>query len=57
VMNVLITEDGVHTKNVEGLIQMGECMMKIEKPWEEFYCDKCVHCFQGFFFLLNYDFL
>lgn len=20
--------------------------MKIEKPWEEFYCDKCVHCFQ-----------
>lgn len=21
--------------------------MKIEKPWEEFACDKCIHCFQN----------
>ena len=20
--------------------------MKIEKPWEEFYCEKCANCFQ-----------
>ena len=20
--------------------------MKIEKPWEEFYCDECIHCVQ-----------
>ena len=20
--------------------------MKIQKPWEEFFCDKCIHCFQ-----------
>ena len=20
--------------------------MKIKKPWEEFFCDKCTHCFQ-----------
>lgn len=44
--NVLTTEDGVHTKDVEGLIQMGECTMKIERPWEEFFCEKCVYCFQ-----------
>ena len=24
----------------------GDINMKIEKPWEECFCDKCIHCFE-----------
>ena len=33
--------------------------MKIERPWENFYCDECVHCVQNdmcsaYIFCLSY---